>query len=113
MPEEKIKIPRIIFYDISEVTEYFQEENVEVLLDILYGIEQGYNLKLTDTDIFEVEISETGDILSFSLNEEEWVVELKNILDTLIKLEDYENADKANKLLKKVKRRLKSRKSDV
>jgi len=106
MTDKKIKIPRFVFFDESEVVEYFNKENVELLLDILQGIEQGYNLKLIDTDIFEVEISMTNDILSFSLKESEWVVELQNILDSFILLEDYENADTANKLLKKVKKRI-------
>jgi hypothetical protein len=106
MPDEKLKIPRIVFHNPDEIAEYFNRDNVEVLLDILQGIEQGYNLKLAYTEIFEVEISESKDVLSFTLKEEEWVVELQNILDSFIKLEDYENADVANKLLKKVKRRI-------
>jgi hypothetical protein len=111
MPDEKLKIPRIVFYDSTEINEYFNEDNVEVLLDILQGIEQGYNMKLAYTEIFEVEISESKDVLSFTLKEEEWLVELQNILDSFIRLEDYENADEAHKLLKKVQKRINKKNS--
>jgi len=109
--EENIRIPRIIFYEYSEINEYFNKDNLDVMVDILDGIQQGYDLKLNEADIFEVEISNTKDVMLFSLTENDWVRELNIILNKFIYLEQYELADRASKLISKIKQDLNSKKS--
>jgi len=108
-PEDKLRIPRIIFQNHSELQEYFNRDNVEVLTDILEGIQQGYDLELTDVDIFEVEIKSVRSIMLFSLILEDWNTELGHLLDQFVAMEEYELASITKELIGKVTTRLKSK----
>jgi len=109
--KSELKIPRIIFHNTQEIRDYFNEDNLDILIDIIDGIEQGYDMELNEVDIFEVEIATSNSVLLFILKEKEWVHELKEILRRVIEVEKYELADRISKLIKNVELRMEQKKN--
>jgi hypothetical protein len=103
---DKVEVLRIIFHNKFHLHQYFTPDNMELLLDILHGIESGVKSNLNAVDIFEIEVKKSRSLILFSLNIEEWADVLKSVMNHFAELEEYEHAATAQELIGRVTSRL-------
>ena len=102
--EDGIQIPRLIFYDPSELIDYFSPDNLVLLTDVLDGINFAYENELDEIDLFEVKFAISKDIMVFNLTRDKWIEQLELLINSFAKLEEYEYAQKTKELIEKLKK---------